>query len=57
MSELKQSVIRSILDFSFDNYGGFDLVEETKDDTATNEWVYDLANKIEEDWVKHVDGI
>jgi len=56
MSELKQSIIKSITEFNFGDYG-LDPVEETKDDTATSEWVYDLANKIEEDWVKHVDGI
>lgn len=56
MSELKQSILQSITEFDFGDYG-LDLVEKTKDDTATTEWVYDLANKIEEDWVKHVDGI
>lgn len=56
MSELKQSIIQSLMEFNFGNYG-LDAVEETKEDTATTEWVYDLATKIEEDWVKHVDGI
>lgn len=56
MSELEESIIQSIMEFDFGAYGGFDLVEETKDDTATNEWIYDLAHNIERDWCNYVDG-
>jgi hypothetical protein len=56
MSELFQSIVNSISDFDFSDYG-LDEVEWTKAETAATAWLYDLAHKIEEDWVKHVDGI
>lgn len=56
MSELFDSILGSILDFDFGDYR-MDDVEETKQDTATTAWVYDLAHKIEVDWMKHVDSI
>lgn len=56
MSELKDSIIRSILSFDFGDYG-FDFVEITKEDTGTNEWVYDLAHKIDKDYGDYVESI
>lgn len=56
MSELFQSIVESIDQFDFGDYG-LDNVEETKEDTATTDWLYDLAYKIEADWMKHVDSV
>ncbi len=54
-SELWNSIWDSIDHFNFGDYG-FDEVEETKRDFETLDWMHDLATKIEEDWVRHVDG-
>ena len=56
MSELSESIIKSLMEFDFGNYG-LDDVEFTKEDTATTEWVYDLAHNIERDWCNYVDGV
>lgn len=56
MSELFHSIVKSIEDFDFSNYG-LDDVEFTKEDTATTAWLYDLAHKIDSDWEKYVNSV
>lgn len=56
MSELFQSIVASIEEFDFGNYG-FDDVEFTKDNPETRAWLYDLAHKIDKDYGDYVDGV
>lgn len=46
MSAEFHNIVKAIVRFDFSDYG-LDDVEETKHDTATSEWIYDLAHEIE----------
>lgn len=45
--ETREIVRKAIMDFNFGSYGGFDQVEETKEDPDTSEWVDHLAELID----------
>jgi hypothetical protein len=62
-SELYDSIVQSIKEFDFSNYG-LDEVDATKNEESvpdwargSEDWVYALASNIERDWVNYVDGI
>ena len=55
-SELYESIVESIHEFDFSNYG-LDEVEDTKREPWTQDWIQALARNIERDWVNYVDGL
>jgi hypothetical protein len=57
VSELRDSVIRSLKEFSWGNYG-LDIVEiGIVDYPEYQEWIGDLASKIDKDYGDYVDGL
>jgi hypothetical protein len=57
MSELYESVVNSIKEFSWSNYG-LDAIEFAIDeDLGSQDWISDLAEKIDRDWGEYVDRI
>jgi hypothetical protein len=57
-SELFQSILNSIQEFNVSDYGIVNVdSEDTKRQVWHLAWIHALSHKIEEDWVKHVDGI
>jgi len=55
-SELYDSIVQSIKDFSFGAYN-LDEIEDTKEEPWAQEWIQALARKIETDWCNYVDGL
>lgn len=55
-SELYDSIVQSIKEFNFGDYS-LDEVEDTKEDPWAQDWIEDLARKIERDWCNYVDGL
>lgn len=47
MSQVYEEIVKAIDAFDFGDYS-FDMVDETKHDPDTREWIYDLAAKIQE---------
>lgn len=56
-SELYESIVQSIKEFNWGNYG-MDIVDiSIQDDLEAQEWIPALARNIERDWVNYVDGL
>jgi tetrahydromethanopterin S-methyltransferase subunit G len=55
-SELYESVVKSIREFNFANYG-LDEIEDTKEDRWAQEWIHALARNIDRDWGNYVDRV
>lgn len=57
MSELRQSIIASLEDFAWGNYGLDGVEILVAEDREAQDWIKDLAWKIEQDWVEYVDSL
>lgn len=56
-SELYESIVQSIKEFNWSNYG-LDIVDiGIHDDPEAQEWIPALARNIERDWCNYVDGL
>jgi hypothetical protein len=57
MSELHESIVNSIREFSWSNYG-LDVIEfGIHEDPDAQDWIHDLAEKIDQDWGDYVEGV
>jgi hypothetical protein len=56
-SELYESIVQSIKEFSWSNFGMDDVEIGILEDPESQEWIAALAHNIERDWVNYVDGI
>lgn len=56
-SELYESIVQSIREFNWGNYGLDAVGNGIHDDPEAQEWIADLAHNIERDWCNYVDGL
>lgn len=57
MSELRDSVIQSIKEFSWGNFGLDEIEIGILEDPEAQEWIEALADNIDRDYGNYVDGI
>lgn len=56
-SELYESIMQSIKEFNWGNYGMDIVAISIQDDMEAQEWIPALAHNIERDWVNYVDSL